>query len=345
MTIVARTCSQPTCKAPTTGVCELHRDPLESCPNFTELDEETVAEADQSAAVENPKESDDEWTVASSDAMTQKQLNELLAGAAPQIVSLVGEHDAGKTTLLAALYGAFCEGPVGNFRFAGSRTLIGFDKRFHRARTTSESFVPATPRTSRDDPVYYFHLSLRDPIGELGQLVISDRSGEIFSAAREDTTLVGELTELKQADRVAFVLDGKKLCNPEERHVYIRHFKQMIHALNDNGALEHAHSVETLLTKIDLVKTVDKRIAKDVADFVNEIEWQIAAEMKSASFNLSSHRICAMPKAHPSMGLIGIAELLKRWMEPGPLPDIAPRALRSAAREIDKLDTYWVWRD
>ena len=49
--------------------------------------------------------------------------------------------------------------------FAGSRTLVGFGKRHHLALLNSGRTDPTTPRTSRDEPVAFFHLALSAAVG------------------------------------------------------------------------------------------------------------------------------------------------------------------------------------
>ena len=137
----------------------------------------------------------------------------------------------------------------------GVRTLVGFAKRHALALLNSGRTEPIIWRTSRDDPVAFFHLALARGCRDVVDLIISDRSGEAYGAARIDTDLIQKLPELQQADRACFLMDGAKIASNEQRPAYARQFKQMIHALHDNGALANVKAIEVLATKFDLTKT------------------------------------------------------------------------------------------
>src|SRR5258708_2931827 len=51
-----------------------------------------------------------------------------------RVVLVAGPANSGKTTLLSCLYERFHFGMFAGFRFAGSKTLVGFEKRCFHAR-------------------------------------------------------------------------------------------------------------------------------------------------------------------------------------------------------------------
>jgi hypothetical protein len=325
-------CQRPDCKVAETGVCDLKHDPVELCPNYAKpANAETPPDAQASAprTVAAAR-------IASGDTMAWEDLEAFSRGHRIQTVSVIGEPKSGKTTLIAAIYASLCKGPIGDREFVGSRTLVGFAKRHHLALLNSERKTPKTPRTSRDDPTSFFHLALRPKSGgSISHLVISDRSGEAYQAARQDTSLVKELTELKLADRACFVLDAAKLTHPERHATYSRQFKQMICALRDNGAFRDSAAIEVIATKIDTTNRPER--AEKSAAILDEYERQITEELKASGDGFGFHRVCALPKSHLETGYLGLGETLERWTTPQPLPSVVQPAVHDAVRQIDRL--------
>lgn len=258
-----------------------------------------------------------------------------------QTVVLIGEQKTGKTTLLAALYGLFCKGPVGEYEFVSSQTLYSFAERNHLALVhpdRAERTVPVTPRTSLGDSVGYFHLKVRreDTVSEI---IISDRSGETFETARSDTSLMNRLTELAIADRVCFLLDAARLTKLETRHGYRRIFKQTIRALIDNGAIPKTAAIEIVVTKIDrITRVVDGR---DLSAELAEYEEELLHDFGDVGFSFNIYRICALPRASVKIGFVGIPELVARWASEPLEADIAPGPVNGALRHIDRLPKIW----
>ena len=329
-------CQRPGCKVAETGVCELKHDPVELCPHYAKT---KSAEAPPDPQVSAPR-TVAAVGIASGDTMMWEDLEAFSRGHRVQTVSVIGEPKSGKTTLIAAIYASLCKGPIGNREFVGSRTLVGFAKRHHLALLNSERKKPKTPRTSRDDPTSFFHLALRPkPGGPTSHLVISDRSGEAYQAARQDTSLVRELTELKLADRACFVLDAAKLTDPARHASYSRQFKQMIYALRDNGAFRDGAAIEVVATKIDTTNRPER--AQESAAILDDYEHQITEEFKSSGYGFGFHRVCALPKSHLETGYLGLGETLERWTTPQLLPSIVQPAVRDADRQIDRLLAKW----
>lgn len=341
---MTKACALADCNVSSSGKCHLEHDPVETCPNFILAKEDFLEGGEDRGSPEDASLATplDKRTIhiSPSDALEQSDLNVLLRSQSPRIVALVGEQVAGKTTLIASLYAQFCRGMFGDFLFAGSKTLIGFAELHHLALMSSGLSDPKTPRTSRNDPVAYFHLSMRCADEGIRNLVISDRSGEAYEAARTDTSLVSEFPEFRQADRVAFLLDARKLASFEFRATYSRQFKQMIHALRDNAALSHSPAVEVLTTKIDVIEASEN--SEELKAFVTNFEQTVIEEFRPRGVEISCYRICALPKAKREVGFQGLAELLARWTAaPRPLQLSMPRIDVQAAREMDKLVGRW----
>lgn len=296
--------------------------------------EETPAGGERSATAAKAKA--DEVTgldIAPSDAMDQRLLNVFLRAHIPSVVALVGEQDSGKTTLLAELYGHFCRGPIGPFTFQSSQTLIGFAKQHHLALLSSGLGSPKTPRTSRSEPASYYHLAVRRNSGPLRQLIISDRSGETYEAARTNTSLLSELIEFSEAKRIVFLLDSDKLTNVEFRANYSREMRQMLRALRDNKILRKNVPLELLTTKLDHINQVADQ---NLVDYLTKYEAELHQEF-SKDFMVERYRICALPKKHPETGVIGLEQILERWTSQPSTGQLVWPSTNTSRRQIDLL--------
>jgi hypothetical protein len=272
--------------------------------------------------------------IASSDVLHLAELAGFMKERFVVRVALISEQRAGKTTLLGSLFERFCKGPFAGFSFIGSRTLVGFAKLHFMALLSSGGREPTVPRTSRQDPTAYFHLRLQDRNGANVDLIMSDRSGEVYEDARMDTDLIPDLEELPVAMRACFLLDGAKLAAKETRPAYSRQFKQLIHALNDNGALQHMDYVEVLSTKFDV--TQSQEAASENEEYLAMYEKQLVREFAERNLVLKCYRICALPKEDMSVGFKGLDDLVQRWTKSVLAPSVEPRPCKTAVRQIDK---------
>ncbi|WFU23632.1 hypothetical protein QA649_37415 [Bradyrhizobium sp. CB1717] len=321
-------CGQPGCNVGSDGKCKLRHDPVESCPNY-------AVEVEDAVETEVPDEprAPPPVPIWSSDKLSPAELSALSRRRKLRVVALVGEEKVGKTTLLTSIFEMYCKGPFAGLTFAGSETLLGFAKLHSFALLSSGRSSPTVPRTSRRDGLSFFHLALARASGGTIDLAIADRSGESYADARASTDLIGTLTEFDLADRICFLLDGARLRSKDDRVAYTRNFRQMINALNDNGALAHAKDIELLSTKLDVSRGGD---AADVG-YGDEYRARIVSDFRAKGLHMSSHEICALPKADRTVGIVGLDDLVARWTSPAPPPDVAPRPIADAPRQIDRM--------
>lgn len=327
-------CRRSDCEVAQTGVCALGNDPIDSCDEY-EAEEaalDTGEDEDDLEAEERLVEP--KRFLHRSDMLSRSELWSMQQAEPTTVVSLVGDVKAGKTTLIAALYASFCRGPFAGYSFRSSRTLTAFARRLHKALVRSDLALPETSRTSRQDGVGFLHLTLAAPSG-LRHLLIADRSGEDFQAARSDTKLVAELWELPMADRICFILDAGKLANQDTRVGYKRRFKQQIWALLNNGAVSEKAVLEIVTTKLD--KLAPKPSPEPVLDELVEFEHEVVEEFAAVGLTIGVRRICAMPRSNFEVGRIGLQELFQGWLNPRPPKDVTPEPAVSPARWVDRM--------
>lgn len=101
----------------------------------------------------------------------------------PLIIGVIGPADAGKTTLLAALYMLLRGGKsIGDYTFAGSYTLLGWEKLAHFLSFNTHKKIHFPPHTSSKEARLpgLLHLILKDKNGNLHNILFTDAPGEWF---------------------------------------------------------------------------------------------------------------------------------------------------------------------
>src|SRR5438046_759504 len=129
-------CAREGCQVASTSTCLEGFDPPTTCPYLASAS----PSGDETVATETPAFVD----LPSGEALTEAQASEVTRHGVTRVVVLAGPSGSGKTTVLTSLFEAFLEAPFGNFLFAGSRTLLGFERRCHDARVASGRTDPHT---------------------------------------------------------------------------------------------------------------------------------------------------------------------------------------------------------
>lgn len=100
------------------------------------------------------------------------------------VIGVIGTVASGKTTLLATLYMLLRSGKsIGNYRFAGSYTLLGWEKIAHFLTFNEHKHLFFPPHTSSKSlrVPSLLHLLLKDSDGRYHDLLFTDAPGEWFS--------------------------------------------------------------------------------------------------------------------------------------------------------------------
>ncbi len=122
------------------------------------------------------------WT---GNAMGLQDLNFLSSTSPIVLIGVTGVASAGKTTFLATLYCLLRHGyPIGDYQFAGSKTLIGWESIAWFLSWSQHNDIQFPPHTSSNAGRVpgLLHLSLKDSKGEKRELVFTDAPGEWFAA-------------------------------------------------------------------------------------------------------------------------------------------------------------------
>lgn len=301
-------CTQEGCQVSLSGKCLEGFDPIDTCPYMSNsLDGQEQSEGHTSLGNFVDLPSGDTLTEAQADAVTRDGIS--------QVIIVAGPVKSGKTTILTALFEAFLEAPFGNYLFAGSRTLVGFEKRCHDARVSSERTVAATGHTSMQEGIRFLHLRLaiaKDNAPIRKHLLISDISGEIFTQLRDSTASVLEMSVLKRADHICIVIDGEKLADQEQRHVARNDSRAILRSIIDAGMLSSTCKIEVVFSKWDLV--VGSKQPEDVIKYVDETREGMK-NLLGPSSSLKFYEIAARPESRALPFAHGLPTLVRSWME------------------------------
>jgi len=321
-------CSNPDCDFTSSGKC-VEGYATGECPHGTSISLDDIPEADEpsiSSAQPEPA-----IVLASGEALDRAQTSLMQRRRTSKSIGVIGPNDSGKTSMIAGVYDLLQEGPISGASFAGSATLVGFEKVCHLARAVSRRVVPHTERTSRGADATFFHLDLRHERAELTSLFISDRSGEDYLSVTDQISQANEFFEIRRADCVTLLVDGAQLADSRQRHEVRAASPQIVEAMIEAKAIRKGCRLAVVLTKKDAVvaSAHAQRVRSDFAELVNSITVSHSAHLGE----VRSFEIAASPKdcEQVSRGE-GVAELLQFWLLPN-----APMVL-SVSDEVPRFE-------
>lgn len=327
-------CTRTGCQIVSTGKCLEGFEPPNTCPYvLSSVAPGSAAESsEQKAFIDLP----------SGEALTESQATDVTREGVTQVIVLAGPLDSGKTTILTSLYEAFLEAPFGNFRFAGSCTLVGFERRCHDARIISERKIPHTARTPVSDVVEFLHLRLAPASPSLlgpQNLLLSDISGERFRSLRDSVDAVKNMKMLRRTDHFCIVLDGDKLADPSQRHAVRNDARMLLRSIVEANALSPKCKIEVIFSKWDLV--VARSDQESLMSFISETKS--ALESTATSFaKIQFYEVAARPENTKLPFAHGLPTLLRSWLEEPIIPERAKLYMplvKDHQREISRFAT------
>jgi len=257
---------------------------------------------------------DGDWVVLpSAELLDVPGADELLRWRAANLVAVVGERNSGKTTLITELYERYLRGAFAGHIFAHSRTLVGFERKTFESRLASERIVPDTLRTSERDGLLFFHLGLVSDDGEMrrSDLLISERAGETYRKARDRPETSQELSELRRANRVAFLLDGERVAAGRTRAEVFASVRGMIRAFSESSAISPTAEIQLVTTKVDLL-SAEANIAAVSA--LEQFEHAISSAYGSETRAVTTWRTAARDPSGSIEAAFGVGPLLENWV-------------------------------
>lgn len=324
--IASSKCRNPACRIALGEPCVDGRDPVESCPHYQldadidELDDDSTddEESDQEDDTEldeSPRNATPKVDLPSGDPLNLAGVVQFLRWRPAKFITIVGERGSGKTTLISALYEQFLDGPFADCYFAGSRTLMAFEKRSHYARAASGQPLPDTIRTSRQQGLEFFHLAVSEPASQFRRhdLMLSDRAGEDYQRAREYTPSISELIEVEKADVIVLLLDGDRLIDPEQQSVVLEHGRQLLRALLGARAIGSYTTVQVVTTKVDVIADYSEKdsLTRRMDAFKDRLQRLIGDQVGKLAF----YDIAARSPNASFTPALGVDKLLHSWID------------------------------
>jgi Double-GTPase 2 len=318
MDISTNACKQKDCKVSETGIC-LESLELKDCPHFYLADS-------SNDRIEGVNESiglnfGEKITLFAGQPFDIKTLSSITHKIECKFIFILGDYDAGKTTLLTTLFELFQKGPLcGDLFFAGSMTQVGFEERCFLSRMESGAWKSETERTKRSE-FKFLHLAIKDGnkrSDNISNLVMSDISGEKVDLSRNSKEFMGELAILKYAHRIVFMIDGETLISKKKQSSSIYDSKMFIQMALDAGIFGKDTSLRVVISKWDLLK--------DNKDFdLNDLLVKpLSKQFKHLLGVLEFSTIAARPTiagGEISMGF-GLYDVVKDWINNESLPHI-----------------------
>jgi Double-GTPase 2 len=232
-------CSKDACTFAVTGTClEAIENPTEKCPNLRAIS----AQALPSLSPSRPK------STTESDGIVRRfptgleigleDASRLMQGGYARLVGILGQANAGKTSLLASLYLNLAARALPPHRFAGSLTLLGFEHRARHLRNWSygglpEQIVDHTVLGDSRVPAF-LHLSVHSKDYGTQQLLLPDLPGEWTSQLISNAGTIRKFRFIQRADVVLIVLEAPLFAEHATRHSATTDAVQLIARLADD---------------------------------------------------------------------------------------------------------------
>jgi hypothetical protein len=240
-----------------------------------------------------------------------------------RLVIIAGGIASGKSTLLSTIYENFYFGKFRSYRFAGSKSLLEFERICHDSHIASNRLTAVTERTKFTDEFRLLHLTVQNiTTFKKTDILFSDVTGEIFEAIRDSNEECQRHTILRRCDHFVLLIDGAKISNPLTRGKEINDGVQIIRRLLDTGMLNKHTFVDVLFTKLDIINNVatqDKHL-KGYIEELKTTKFQQQFGQRVALINCSE--IAARPDPALESGLDnghGINTIFDTWLKTYPL--------------------------
>lgn len=316
------------------GACIEGFEVLAECPNFADLNGEDV-KASRSAV----KSLDDAvGTVSralfSGKALTAEEGHQIAGECGAKVVMLMGMVKSGKTTVLSELYERFCQGRFAGYCFAGSRTIMGFERVCYLSRAVSEGEVEDTERTKRGREDNLLHLDLVAGSGQVPhRLLISDLSGEVFEDAIKTNENLYEIPYLRRADHLVVFADAERLGQVSERQHVANQLLVLLRCCTEESRIAKSCRLTVVVSRHDLLPS-----DMDQA-FLESMRTRIRRRTDDYFYEPVRFLDLAARPANGPTNAYGLGELLGLWLDD--TPTLRPRlpnlvcSFDDAAREID----------
>ncbi len=328
-------CQQEGCPFNDGGSC-LEQVPLEECSHLITLfdsEKDKTSESEGAVAIQDESANTTVGTrqvkeqlgipIYSGYAFSNEQADAMAAERECTTVIITGDVDSGKTTLVGRSYSAFLKGPVGDWRFAGTRTLLGYDQRVHDHRKSSRRAFATTHHTPRG--VYeYFHLDIQSMTeGSTRTLLIHDISGENYQDAISRSAEAESLGMLERADVVVVMMNGQHLLLKARRVEAVSRMKDILQAVGNARLLAKAPPIQIVVSRWDYIVEAGKVEESYALMELIYVEIENALREVGVASVVSIHEVASVTHNKFPAGY-GFTSLFETWASFRPKPALVP---------------------
>ncbi|MDR8402242.1 hypothetical protein NE850_38655 [Paraburkholderia sp. USG1] len=285
--------------------------PIAECPRRIRID--PVEDTSEDVSEDLPSRGSGKL-VHNGDAFTLTEADAFLRRYDARVIAFIGCPDVGKTTAAVMLYEMAKRRKLDGYKFAGSRTIRGFQERAHLALVSSGQTTPDTPRTPVSKPPAFLHLQLvrgsAQPAVCSVELLLADRTGEDFVRAIDKPSLILQYPEIERANCHVVLVDGKKLADMNEGPKHLGQVRRLIRALSENKAFVNSELLQIALTKHDeVLGSEDYAGAQERFELIVES----AKDYLKEKVRVTAHRLAARPLTQDVQLGDGILPMLDEW--------------------------------
>lgn len=332
-------CGNSECRASETGKC-VEGLALDKCPHIIRSNEPSEGNIlPENAPAKNPNT---ELQLPKAERLNVADASTLLRAAPSRLIAIVGPTSCGKTSLIASLSNLFQKGPVGNLRFARTRTMFAFEQACHHARAASLRHVPETEHTHRGSGVGFYHLGIQYD-GTYTQLLLSDRPGEDYREVADDPLNAADFVEVQRADSILMMVDGRTFLDLIERHNARQNTLMILQGLKDGDVFSGSQRLGVALTKLDIIKSASQidhdRTHREFDGLVNLIEARFSDNFRE----ILPFKIAASPATEILPYAYGSDELLQFWLEPQEASEPQILSKNDSARAMGRFGMADIW--
>ena len=314
----SRICTNEQCKFSETDLCVEGND-INECP-YLQICDATVAEDGKDTKSPNSpaKQAVDELVhFGGEEHLSVTEASMLLKTRYMPIIAFLGPPGAGKTSLIAEVYDAFQYGNYESLAFAGSETLMAFERICHKVRAASKAPEPMHDRSEILDDPFFFHLTIGTAdISRPTDLLLADRSGETYRAITDTPDIADQCLELKRAAVLNILVDGNQLCDRRQRTVALNGCLQAFQTLVFRGILTQGIPTNLIMTKLDLVDTHESK-TRAHQEF-DTLADRLPAQCEGLNLHLNPFKVAACPQNDKHPKGFGVETLIKSWVSSKP---------------------------
>lgn len=311
MATTAVICANPECRVAESGKCIEGVVDVKACPHYGKPPQKDAAEA--AAAAAGPARTT--FRLFPGEYLTLSDTASMLLKHPSRVISLIGPTDAGKTSLMAAVFELFHQNKAAPIRFAGSQSLFALERACFHSRVTSAGLVPTHEHTQRG-PAQFYHLSVKEdrrtrPI----DLFLADRAGEEYSDAASKPVPANDFPELWRADTITLLVDGGRLTDATQRFDVIPNLKLMLDRFAELKAFWNRPRLACVLTKLDKVRdSASHWPSQQLARLKSDISTRHGQHFSA----IEVFEVAASPHTASATRGEGILDVLKFWMHGRP---------------------------